>query len=91
MLKHGAQIDKKGVKGATPLYVACEEGHTDVVALLLKRGADPEEPLNKGNTPLSVTRLKGYDDIEELLQKCLEEQDENEPYSRSRAKTKSEC
>ena len=38
-------------RGKTPLYVACENGHAQVVDLLLSRRADPNANV-EGKTPI---------------------------------------
>ena len=37
--------------GASPLYTACQEGHSDVVDVLLKNGADINQANNVGKRP----------------------------------------
>ncbi|EJU05063.1 hypothetical protein DACRYDRAFT_20611 [Dacryopinax primogenitus] len=41
LLEQHAQVDFRGKDNATPLSLAYEWGHTDLVKLLLKHGADP--------------------------------------------------
>ena len=38
LLEQGADIDKARDDGATPLYIASEEGHVEVVSVLLEQG-----------------------------------------------------
>jgi ankyrin repeat protein len=38
--------------GRTPLYWTSENGHVDVVKLLLEKGADPAAANRDGRTPL---------------------------------------
>ena len=40
--------------GACPLLLACQEGHVDVVRLLLDAGADREKARDDGATPLWI-------------------------------------
>jgi len=54
--------------GATPFYIACQNGHVDVVRSLLR---DPRthvsRPRNDGATPLFIGCQKGHLDIVRLL------------------------
>ena len=52
--------------GFTPLYLAAQHGHADVVALLLSKGADPEK-LSQGSVPLIVASYLGYAQVVKLL------------------------
>lgn len=52
--------------GATPLYVASQEGYTDIVKLLLKTNANPTFKTN-GITPLFMARQSRHLDIVSLL------------------------
>ena len=44
----------------TPLYIACESGNADAVALLLKIGANPNYQTRDGTTPLCIASQNGY-------------------------------
>ena len=52
-----------------PLFVAAENGHTEVVAALLKAGADPNTPDTLGlgmlasDTPLHAASFKGHTEV----------------------------
>ena len=51
-----------------PLFIAAQEGHRDVVALLLDRGADIKQVrLGNNATPLFVAAGKGHREIVALL------------------------
>ena len=69
LLDHGANINQ-GTTGVddgdddeapqtTPLLLACSQGHTRVVDLLLERGADPTLVDGHGTTPLMAASLGG--------------------------------
>uniref|UniRef100_A0A1X7SKV0 Uncharacterized protein n=1 Tax=Amphimedon queenslandica TaxID=400682 RepID=A0A1X7SKV0_AMPQE len=51
----------------TRLSIACKEGHTEIVELLLKHGADVNVINKYGDTPLSRACLKGHTEIVKLL------------------------
>ena len=40
LLERGADINQGAHDGYTPLYIASQEGHEEVVRVLLERGAD---------------------------------------------------
>ena len=49
--------------GDTPLYVACEKGHAEVVTTLLDANADKNQADNDGDTPLYVACQKGHTEV----------------------------
>jgi ankyrin repeat protein len=49
------------------LLTACENGHTDIVELLLDRGSDINVKDEYGNTPLIMASRNGHVDIIQLL------------------------
>jgi ankyrin repeat protein len=46
--------------GFSPLYVACRNGHVDIVCTLLEHRADIDLSNNNGVSPLYITCLTGY-------------------------------
>ena len=51
----------------TPLCLACDEGHIEVVALLLEKGAKVNAKDEDNNTPLHLACHKGHAGVVELL------------------------
>ncbi|XP_071950050.1 uncharacterized protein [Antedon mediterranea] len=56
--------------GASPLYLAAQNGHTDVCTILLKAGAKFDLPRNDGWTPLHSAAINGHTDICTILLKA---------------------
>ena len=46
--------------GATPLFVAAEEGHIEVVRFLVESGANKDQGTTDEATPLNVAAWKGH-------------------------------
>ena len=68
LLEKGADPNIQNNDGNTALIKACNEGHTEIVQLLLKDGrTDPNIQNNNGNTPLIFACYKGHTTIVELL------------------------
>jgi hypothetical protein len=67
LVEAGANKDKAGTNGFTPLYAACQKGHIKVVRLLVEAGADKEKAANNGHTPLHRAAFHGHDAICMLL------------------------
>ena len=59
LLAHGAPVDEPTAPGtgggASPLFIACEKGHTEVARKLLNAGADPHLARTDGTTPFTMT------------------------------------
>ena len=67
MLDHGAEMNARNESGVTPLYVACECGHTELVEALLERGTDVNVRDNFVEAPLHVAGKTGRRNIMKLL------------------------
>ena len=53
--------------GATPVYIAAEQGHLLAVRMLLFAGAKGDTPRKDGTTPLRAAAENGHADVLELL------------------------
>eukprot|EP00063_Salmo_salar_P041909 XP_014016744.1 PREDICTED: ankyrin-1-like isoform X17 [Salmo salar] len=54
-------------KGFTPLYMASQENHLEVVKFLLENGANQSLPTEDGFTPLAVALQQGHENVVALL------------------------
>ena len=61
-------IDKKN--GVTAMWMASQNGHTEIVRLLLEYGADVNIKAKNGKTSLRIAKQKGNTQIIELLEKA---------------------
>jgi len=59
LLELGCEVDIKDKKGGTPLWRAAENGHADIVTLLLAYGADVRAKHHGLETALFTACLKG--------------------------------
>ena len=61
-------VNQADERSSTPLNIASEKGHTDVVKLLLtKDGVDINKAWEKGGTPLYFACQNGHTAVVELL------------------------
>ena len=72
LLRAGADVNVRNKFGVTPLMGASQEGHSEVVKLLLTAGTDVHAGVSeagKDYTPLSVAKKAGHTEAVELLKK----------------------
>ena len=55
------------ISGMTPLMFASDNGHTEIVQLLLNAKAKPDLKTGNGDTALHLAIMRGYSDIVQLL------------------------
>lgn len=71
LLAHGAevhaQVDRDNVKGYTPLHLAAQGGHLEVVRALLERGANLEARNEHRDTPLILAARGGHMEVVRFL------------------------
>jgi ankyrin repeat protein len=71
LLRHGADIEKRGLPDFTALHRACLVGALDVVSLLLSCGADAnarsEDRGDGGRTPLDVAEMHKHREVAQCL------------------------
>jgi ankyrin repeat protein len=65
LLKHGADVNRGGRGGMTPLMMAAGYGDTAMVELLLRHHADPQRVSQDGSTALDYA-LTGTSDIDDF-------------------------
>ena len=69
-LRQGERVDSRDNMGKSCLYLACANGHTEIVKILLEAGADPrEEPDVDGYGHIALIGAceNGHTDIVKLL------------------------
>ena len=54
----------------TPIFVACKNGHSAIVSVILECGTNPNIPIKDGSTPLMTASLNGHLDVVECLLKA---------------------
>ena len=62
----GASVDQPMQDGATPLFIAAQNGHVDATRQLLLGGADPKKEFQSW-TPLMIAEHKGHAAVTALL------------------------
>jgi ankyrin repeat protein len=71
LVDSGADIDKADKDGDTPLHVASQQGHKEVVKALLDLGADATLARIEGITPLQTAKEYNHLEIVALLEAAL--------------------
>lgn len=57
-------VNAQTKNGATPLYLACQEGHLEVTQYLVQEcGADPHTSAHDGMTPLHAAAQMGHSPV----------------------------
>ena len=69
LLKHGADVQQRGINDWTPLHWAVSQHDASLVRRLLAHGADPlaHTRVDDCTSPLEDAEARGYDDLVELL------------------------
>jgi ankyrin repeat protein len=67
LLRSGAKVNAANDLGATPLWLAAQNGSSAMARALLAAGADPNKSLLAGESPLMVAARGGYPDVAEQL------------------------
>ena len=70
LLEAGCDKDKAMQGGATPAYIAAQEGHADCLHLLLEASCDKDKALHDGATPASIAARMGHADCLCLLEEA---------------------
>jgi ankyrin repeat protein len=66
--KVNTDVNKCRDSGASPLFIACQNGHDKIVKILLTHGANINKSTDNGCSPLQIARYKNHIDVvEELL------------------------
>jgi Ankyrin repeats (3 copies)/Ankyrin repeats (many copies)/Ankyrin repeat len=60
LLRRGADVERRGLWGLTPLGAAAMGGHALIVQALLRAGAQPERWSANGHTPLQLASRGGH-------------------------------
>jgi ankyrin repeat protein len=50
------------------LFLACEQGYTDIARILLEHHADPHRCNKMGHSPFTVAQLKGFKEILDIIE-----------------------
>nr|XP_061826937.1 ankyrin repeat domain-containing protein 50 [Nerophis lumbriciformis]XP_061826939.1 ankyrin repeat domain-containing protein 50 [Nerophis lumbriciformis] len=69
LAKSGINIDLACNQGATALSIAAQQGHANIVSMLLERGANPDHVDQYGRTPMKVAGKHGHMHVVSLLQR----------------------
>ncbi|XP_063404202.1 protein fem-1 homolog C-like [Mytilus trossulus] len=69
LINNKAHINKCRDTGELPLYVACQNGHTEVVQMLINNKADINKCRDTGASPIFIACYKGHAEIVGFLLK----------------------
>jgi len=72
LIDKGVNINAKDKGGKTPLHVAAEWGHFQIIQLLIEKGANPTDETNEGLTALGVLRKNLKSIVKEKRKKSEE-------------------
>ena len=64
---HGGSVTQPGIGGYTPLLIAAQCGHLELVQWLAGHGGSITQQTDDGSTPLLLALRGGYDDIAAFL------------------------
>ena len=70
LLDHGVEVNRWARNGESSLSIACQDGHLEIVSLLLQRGAlvnNPDPDANPHFAPLRLAFQNGHAEIVALL------------------------
>ena len=67
VVAHAAAANENGTNAVGALHIACKNGHTDAVRLLLDGGAEVDRANKDGSTPLIIACFNGHVDAARLL------------------------
>ena len=73
LLDAGAELNRRGLNGWTPLHYAVNQKNLDAVRLLLERGADPEQRtwIDDRTSALEDAESSGFDEAVTLMREAL--------------------
>lgn len=70
LLDCGSPVNAAGVRGGTPLHIACSSSDVETVEELLRQGADPRSQDYIGRSPLHIAVAKSTEQVVETLLSC---------------------
>ncbi|KAE9388107.1 ankyrin [Gymnopus androsaceus JB14] len=75
LLDYGADMNIPGLRNATPLIIAAQNGHTEVVHHLLGKGVNVNAQTDDGFTALDFAHKHGHSNICKLLASAMQAQE----------------
>lgn len=68
LLERGADVNTESFSGATAVYMAAQNGHCNILRILVRNGANLNSTrLKGGDSPLHTATQSGYADVMEML------------------------